>query len=64
MLLDFRILALLFFTVLFWTAPATAQNSDDLEQMLRASKTRAILVQNVQKAVVPVSYTHLRAHET
>lgn len=54
MLLDFRILALLFFTVLFWTAPATAQNSDDLEQMLRASKTRAILVQNVQKAVVHI----------
>ncbi|MED5403941.1 MAG: Do family serine endopeptidase [SAR324 cluster bacterium] len=54
MLLDFRILALLFFTILFWTAPATAQNSDDLEQMLRASKTRAILVQNVQKAVVHI----------
>ncbi|MBT5795688.1 MAG: Do family serine endopeptidase [Deltaproteobacteria bacterium] len=54
MLLEFRILALLFFTVLFWTAPAVAQNSDDLEQMLRSSKTRAILVQNVQKAVVHI----------
>jgi serine protease Do len=54
MLLEFRILALLFYTVLFWTVPAFAQNSDDLEQMLRSSKTRAILVQNVQKAVVHI----------
>ena len=54
MLLRFRILALLFYTVLFWNVPAFAQNYDDLEQMLRSSKTRAILVQNVQKAVVHI----------
>ena len=54
MLLEFRILALLFYTILFWTVPAFAQNYDDLEQMLRSSKTRAILVQNVQKAVVHI----------
>ena len=54
MLLEFRILTLLFFTVLFWTVPVDAQNFDDLAQMLRSSKTRAILVQNVQKAVVHI----------
>ena len=34
--------------------PALAQNSADLEQLIRASKTRAALVQAVQKAVVHI----------
>ena len=31
-----------------------AQTSDDLEKMIRGSKTRAALVQNIQKAVVHI----------
>jgi len=33
---------------------SVAQTSDDLEQMIKSSKTRAALVQNVQKAVVHI----------
>ena len=54
MLLKFRTTVLLFFLVLLLAPPSVAQNSDDLEQMLRDSKTRAILVKNVQKAVVHI----------
>ncbi len=54
MLLEFRITVILFFLVLLLAPPSVAQNSDDLEQMLRDSKTRAILVKNVQKAVVHI----------
>ena len=41
---------LLFFT----TSPLYSQNKEDLEQLIRESKTRAALVQNVQKAVVHI----------
>ena len=33
---------------------SVAQTTNDLEQMIRSSKTRAALVQNVQKAVVHI----------
>ena len=54
MKLQFPLLTLVLFLLIFWSSPAAAQNTDDLEQMIRASKTRAILVQNVQKAVVHI----------
>ena len=54
MILQFPLLTLVLFLLIFWSTPAAAQNTDDLEQMIRASKTRAILVQNVQKAVVHI----------
>ena len=54
MLVIFRIIVLFFYAVLFFNAPVIAQISDDLGKMLRSSKTRAILVQNVQKAVVHI----------
>ena len=54
MKLQFPLLTLVLFLLIFWSTPAAAQNTDDLEQMIRASKTRAILVQNVQKAVVHI----------
>ena len=54
MKLQFPLLTLILFLLIFWSTPAAAQNTDDLEQMIRASKTRAILVQNVQKAVVHI----------
>ena len=38
----------------FTTSPLYAQNKEDLEQLIRESKTRAALVQNVQKAVVHI----------
>jgi hypothetical protein len=41
-------------TGFFWGTPAFTQTSDDLERMIRGSKTRAALVQNVQKAVVHI----------
>ena len=50
----YRLLALIISTGFTWTAPACAQTSDDLEQMIRSSKTRAALVQNVQKGVVHI----------
>ena len=54
MKLQFPLITLVLFLLIFWSTPAAAQNTDDLEQMIRASKTRAILVQNVQKAVVHI----------
>ena len=54
MKLQFPLLTLVLFLLIYWSTPAAAQNTDDLEQMIRASKTRAILVQNVQKAVVHI----------
>ena len=41
-------------TGFIWVTPAFTKNSDDLEQMIRGSKTRAALVQNVKKAVVHI----------
>lgn len=41
-------------TGFIWVTPAFTKNSDDLEQMIRGSKTRAALVQNVQKTVVHI----------
>ena len=38
----------------FTTSPLYSQNKEDLEQLIRESKTRAALVQNVQKAVVHI----------
>ena len=38
----------------FTTSPVYSQNKEDLEQLIRESKTRAALVQNVQKAVVHI----------
>ena len=38
----------------FFSLHSVAQTTDDLEQMIRSSKTRAALVQNVQKAVVHI----------
>jgi len=54
MQIQFKLLTLIFLTVIFCFGQVAAQNSDDLEQMIRASKTRAILVQNVRKAVVHI----------
>ena len=45
---------LLFFIVNFFEHTAISQKSDDLKKMLIASRTRAILVKNVQKAVVHI----------
>ena len=42
------------FINIFLSAHSVAQTTDDLEQMIRGSKTRAALVQNVQKAVVHI----------
>ncbi|SVB60710.1 uncharacterized protein METZ01_LOCUS213564, partial [marine metagenome] len=39
---------------IFFSVHSVAQTTDDLEQMIRGSKTRAALVQNVQKAVVHI----------
>ena len=39
---------------IFFSIHSVAQTTDDLEQMIRSSKTRAALVQNVQKAVVHI----------
>ena len=39
---------------IFFSVHSVAQTTDDLEQMIRSSKTRAALVQNVQKAVVHI----------
>ncbi|MEC9171266.1 MAG: hypothetical protein VYC97_01585, partial [SAR324 cluster bacterium] len=38
----------------FTTSSIYSQNNEDLEQLIRESKTRAALVQNVQKAVVHI----------
>ena len=38
----------------FTTSPLYSQNKEDLKQLIRESKTRAALVQNVQKAVVHI----------
>ncbi len=40
--------------ILIWNDPIYSQNKEDLEQLIRESKTRAALVQNVQKAVVHI----------
>ena len=40
--------------IIFLSVHSVAQTTDDLEQMIRGSKTRAALVQNVQKAVVHI----------
>ncbi|MBT4184335.1 MAG: hypothetical protein HOE10_03685, partial [Deltaproteobacteria bacterium] len=50
----YKIFTLVMFTGFFWGTPAFTQTSDDLERMIRGSKTRAALVQNVQKAVVHI----------
>ena len=50
----YKIFTLIMITGFFWVTPAFTQTSDDLEQMIRGSKTRAALVQNVQKAVVHI----------
>jgi len=50
----YYIFTLIMITSFFWVTPAFTQTSDDLEQMIRGSKTRASLVQNVQKAVVHI----------
>ncbi len=39
---------------IYFSVHSVAQTSDDLELMIRSSKTRAALVQNVQKAVVHI----------
>ena len=39
---------------IFFSLHSVAQTTDDLEKMIRGSKTRAALVQNVQKAVVHI----------
>ena len=39
---------------ILFSVHSVAQTTDDLEQMIRSSKTRAALVQNVQKAVVHI----------
>ena len=38
----------------FTTSPLYSQNKEDLEKLIRESKTRAALVRNVQKAVVHI----------
>ena len=45
---------LLFLNFLFLEIPIFSQNTEDLEKMIRGSRTRAILVKNVQKAVVHI----------
>ena len=50
----FKNLLILIFLGFFSSEPSVAQTTDDLEQMIRSSKTRAALVQNVQKAVVHI----------
>ena len=49
-----KILVLFVLINILFSVHSVAQNSDDLEQMIRSSKTRAALVQNVQKAVVHI----------
>ena len=44
----------LFFYFLFLNTTLSSENNNDLEEMLRNSRTRAILVKNVQKAVVHI----------
>ena len=44
----------LFFNFLFLNTTVSSENNNDLEEMLRNSRTRAILVKNVQKAVVHI----------
>ena len=41
-------------SMLFWKASVFSQESHELDLLIRASKTRAALVQNVQKAVVHI----------
>ena len=50
----YKIFTLIMITGFFWVTPAFTKTSNDLEQMIRGSKTRASLVQNVQKAVVHI----------
>jgi len=50
----YKILTLIMITGFFGVNTALTETSDDLEQMIRGSKTRAALVQNVQKAVVHI----------
>jgi serine protease Do len=51
---NYKIFTLIMITGFIWVTPAFTKNSDDLEQMIRGSKTRAALVQNVQKTVVHI----------
>ena len=51
---NYKIFTLIMITGFIWVTPAFTQTSDDLEQMIRGSKTRAALVQNVQKTVVHI----------
>ena len=50
----YKTFTLIMITGFIWVTPAFTENSDDLEQMIRGSKTRAALVQNVQKTVVHI----------
>ncbi len=49
-----KLLASFILINIYFSVYSAAQTSDDLELMIRSSKTRAALVQNVQKAVVHV----------
>ena len=50
----FCLIILLFFNFVFFNIPVFSENDNELESMLRESRTRAILVKNVQKAVVHI----------
>ena len=50
----FWVFILLLFYFLFLKTPIFSQKNDDLEKMIKVSRTRAILVKNVQKAVVHI----------
>ena len=51
---SFCLIIFLFFNFIFFNIPGFSQNTEDLESMLKGSRTRAILVKNVQKAVVHI----------
>ena len=54
-----KILVSFVFIKIFISVHSVAQTTDDLEQMIRSSKTRAALVKNVQKAVVHIKVEKL-----
>ena len=49
-----KLLVTFFIMHFLFSVHSVAQTTDDLERMIRSSKTRAALVQNVQKAVVHI----------
>ena len=52
--------SIIFLYFVFFNIPVFSENSNDLENMLRESRTRAILVKNVQKAVVHIKVEKIK----